>query len=133
METILIWIWRIWTYIWRVLVNFIELAVLFIIFSSAETKFETIAFSLLAMIYLTIRSSFAFLGYIKQKEIIGTVEMFNHLRKLLKEEIDSDELDAVKEEKKKWGYQNVKMWINLVFISIFYFIALFNLLRVTVF
>ena len=73
MEKIFTWAWRIWTYIWRVLVNFIELVVLFIVFSSAETKFETIVFSLLAMIYLTVRSSFAFLGYIKQKGLSGLV------------------------------------------------------------
>lgn len=131
------WTWAAWTYLWGVIVNLITLAVILVIFSNAETKFESIVFSLLTLIYLIIVSYFTTHGYLQTEQWHTDYGRFKYLRNLLKEQLSEEDREYEIQEydriKKMWRHNKVKFWINAVFNSVFHLITLINLLRVTIF
>lgn len=80
---------RVITYGWQVVENLITLVVLLIVLSSGYTKFESLALSILSLIYLIIIGGFAGLGYVKAGMAIQEINRFNYIRKLLNEKLSS--------------------------------------------
>ena len=115
------------SYLWTVLVNLITLGVVVAIYDAILSSFEIIVVSLLILIYLSVQSFTMSYGKITVETAFGLDEEFKRIRKLLKNEPTRDEIDGLKETKKKVGKEMVKTYINAAFIVIIYLITLVNL------
>lgn len=126
-------------YIWKIIINIITLIVVSAIFSAATTKFETIVFAILVLIYLNTAGFMAVwaLNHIEFSEAVNNE--FKDIKKLLgfksdgKGEDEEDYTEEYKEEMKKEkedAKRNmmIKFYINIGFQFIIYVIALYNLI-----
>jgi hypothetical protein len=115
-----------------VLVNLAALFVVFAIYDAIYGSFETIAVSMLVLIYVSIVALGAGLGQIKMQDTLFIHENFKRLRKLLNENQSEYELEAEAEDLKgateKMKTAQVKFFINAGFNFIIFVIAILNLL-----
>lgn len=119
------------SYIWTVFTNLIVLFVALTIFGSAYSSFETIVFSLLVLIYITLISFTGVYGQAKSKELFAMHGEFRRLRNLLKEKMGEDdeefETEEIKRAQDNAKRDEVKFYINAVFLFLIYIIVLWNL------
>jgi hypothetical protein len=115
-------------YTWAVVVNLITIVVIFSIYEKVTRGFETIAISILILIYLSLRSFVMLYGKTIIENAFALDAEFKHIRKLLKDEQSKNEKDEISEAKKNVDKATRKMYINVFFLSIMYLIAIFSLL-----
>jgi pheromone shutdown protein TraB len=114
-------------YAWTVIVNLITIGVVLAIYGKVSADFEVIVVSILILTYLSIQSFSMIYGKTITATAFGLDNEFKRLRKLLKDEPRNDELEEIKEAKKKVDNSMIKMYINAGFLFIIYLIALFHL------
>lgn len=119
------------SYTWTVVANLLALIVTIAIFDSTYSSFEIIVFSLLILIYINLLSFGWIYGQAKVKEVLMVHEEFKRIRKLLKENINEDDEDFEQEDlknaKEKARQNEIKFYINSVFMIIIYGIVLVSL------
>ncbi|MFA5799977.1 MAG: hypothetical protein WC840_03395 [Candidatus Peribacteraceae bacterium] len=117
-------------HIWAVLKNLITLLFVFALFDYASNPFETIVFASLLMIYLQIASFMTTWGKGTMEMTFATADEFIQIKRLLpnyKEELRKGDEENLKQAKEQTKYIHVRYWINAGFMSIFWIIALYNL------
>jgi len=114
-------------YAWTVIVNLITIGVVLAIYGKVSANFEVIVVSILILTYLSAQSFSMIYGKTIVATAFGLDNEFKRLRKLLKDEPRKDELEELKEAKKKVDNSMIKMYINAGFLFIIYLIALFHL------
>jgi hypothetical protein len=123
-------------YTWAVLRNLIVLGIAIAIFGKADSDYEKIVFSLLVMIYLSIDSFRLGLGMASAIALFSVSKELWDIKKLLKgTDISGTTLNPVfseeriAEEEKEIDKAWLKFYMEVAFISIIFFIALWNLLK----
>ncbi len=119
--------WRWFGYAWTIVINLITLAVLLGIYSNVYESFEIIVVSLLVFIYLSVNSFYVFYARTTVETNLSLFDEFARMRKLMKDEVNEYEVEAIQETKNKLKKSSVKLYINITFMGIAYLIALFNL------
>jgi hypothetical protein len=114
-------------YAWTVIANLIAMAVILYVFSNTGSGFETKVIAILVIIYLTVRGFEAGYSLATSNLAIGLDSEFKRMRGLLKSPADKYEIEAFQETKQKAEKAMIKMYINSIFMSIAYMIALWNL------
>ena len=66
-------------------------------------------------------------GKTNAEKIFFLYDQFKNIRNLLKEEIEEDEEQEIKQAKDKIKKVTVKIYINAFFLTIIYFIAIINI------
>jgi hypothetical protein len=123
-------------YAWAVLRNLIVLGIAIAIFLKADSDYEKIVFSLLVMIYLGIESFRLGVGIASATAFFFVSKELLDIKKLLKETDISDTAltsafseEKITKEEKEMNKAWIKFYIETGFISIIFFIALWNLLK----
>ena len=124
-------LWRWLSYGWAVVANLITLGVVLLVYGKINEGFETVAVSILILIYLSLQGFKMAYGQTVTTTAFGLYSSFGQVRKLLKDEPGKDEKEEVWAAKKKVGVATVKMYINAAFLVIIYLIALFHLIGTT--
>ena len=122
-------IWDIWAYIWRVTINFVTVIIVIAIFTSANSKFESLVITFLVLIYFSITSFYSHYCFITVERGFALYEEFARIRKLLNEGELEEAQEALEIEKKKFRTATIKFWINAFFAVILYLICIFNMFR----
>ncbi len=123
--------------VWGICVEILTLIVAIIILTSGNTRFESLVFSLLVLLYLTITSYFMAIGQGEIGKLKTDYSRFKYLRELLKEQISDEdkasEAAEYEQEAKKWKSLEIKGIVRGLWLSVLYLITIFNILRLTVF
>jgi hypothetical protein len=116
---------------WTALVGLVRLAVVVGVFSVATSRFETIVFALLILIYNSVESNFGIYRMFWLREAMDMEANFKKVRRLLKEDLPQDEREAMFEkeqrEGKDWSRQTTRSLIHYVFLFLTWAIALWEL------
>jgi hypothetical protein len=115
-------------YVWTIIVNLITIGIVFAIYSQVSGNLEIILFSILILIYLSIQSFMISYGNTTGSFLLYVNEEFGRIRKLLKNEPSKEEIEEVKEAKKKLGKEKIKGLINAISLAIVFLIVLFHLI-----
>lgn len=115
------------SYAWTIVVNLITIGVVLAIYDQVYENFETIAVSILILIYLSIQSFSMTYGHTITTAAFGLDTEFKRIRKLLKDEPNKIEKEGIEKAQKKVNEATIKMFINASFLLIIYLIALFQL------
>jgi len=115
-------------YAWLIVRNLLVILVVFGVFAKADTEFETIVIVGLLNILLTL-SGFMKIWGLTQYEFLGLLDSQRaDIKRLLNEELDENEQEAIKKRNKQIEDDQEKGLINGVFEYIIYLITLFALL-----
>lgn len=119
--------WHWFGYIWIVLINIFTIIVVLNIYDSIKTPFEKIVISLLILIYVFLQTFSMTQGKANAEKIFFMYDEFRKIRTLLKEDQDEYEQEEINYAKDKVKKMTVKIYINAVFLTIIYFIAILNI------
>ena len=119
--------WHWFGYLWNIFINIFIIFVILNIYSNITTPFEKIVVSLLILIYISLQTFSMVQGKINAEKIFFLYDQFKNIRNLLKEEIEEDEEQEIKQAKDKIKKVTVKIYINAFFLTIIYFIAIINI------
>ena len=116
------------SYIWLVVKDLFAFAIILAVFNSATTSFETLLFSLLVLIYLSVEGFFSSYGYKTAQTTMGLANELLQIKKLLKYQENEEEVE--KREKALVLFQKLDTCavIHSVFLLIFFLITLAKLL-----
>lgn len=114
--------------VWDIIVNLITIGVISGIYSSIYGDFETIVVSLLILIYLSLQSFSMLQGKTIAENAFALDGEFKRIRGLLNADPTDEEIEEVRNARRKFDKSMTKMYINAAFVFIMYLIALFNLL-----
>ncbi len=117
-------------YTWCVFKNLIVTLIYFAILGKAESPFQTIVISGLALVYMNVGASFLLLTWSGIERDIREFTRFLRLAKLLEDpEIASYE-ETFEEELNKINSAKVKFYIGLAFATIIFIVAVYKILNV---
>jgi hypothetical protein len=135
--------WRQWGdggyvgHVWEALTGLVRVAIVVGIFGAAQTKFETIVFAMLVMIYYAIYGASSGLVQIVQGVAFGADNQFKRMRRVLKEEIaavDREiEYEGEQELLKEAIRGKVRFWIRTAFFSVIWLVAIWKLVAAVFF
>lgn len=112
-------------YLWLIAINAITVLVLFAMFGHAETPFQTITFSVLAIIYGTVINVGVGLAQQSMHATRFNMGEFARIRTLL----NDNELNVmdILEYENMMGKANIQFFIAYVFTSCIWFVAVWNI------
>jgi len=123
------------SYVWAVILNLFILFIILAIFDEAYSSFETIVFSLLILIYLTLSQFITSYSIVKTREIIEWHTRFQSIKTLLGEKLSMEEMvekeweeEDISKTKNNLSKAQIKLLIGSIFNFIIFVIVLFNLL-----
>lgn len=116
------------SYIWLVIKDLIALGIIIGIFSFASNFFETITFSLLILIYLSVEGFFSSYGYKTMQMTLALVNEMLQIKKLLKYQETEEEKEKLEKAAEMFNKLEAHVHIHSIFLFIFFLIALWNLL-----
>jgi hypothetical protein len=112
---------------WTVVKNLVGLVVVLAILNVASSRFETLALSLLVLIYLRVLLFAHGLGIAHGKSMLALDAEFRRLRALVNDEPSQDENDVLKTANEQMWTQSVDSAITAGFSSIVFAIVLWYL------
>lgn len=114
--------------IWLVITDLFVLAIIIGLFNFASSSFETVIFSLLILIYLSVEGFFSSYGYKTMQTTFALANELLQIKKLLKYQ----EIDIEKEKQDKameeFNKLETRVQIHSIFLLLFFLITLWNLL-----
>ncbi|HRH23649.1 MAG TPA: hypothetical protein PK295_03390 [Candidatus Magasanikbacteria bacterium] len=139
---------KIGTYLWRIVINIITLAVIIMIYSSIYDSDITIIISILIIIYLSIVSGVASLAWMHIEKSLIDYNRYKNITKMINKTSDEktdfpsmsevidqtfnnpkeEEDQELKEAQEFIKNNKIKFYINMGFNSIFYIIAVVKLI-----
>jgi hypothetical protein len=121
-----------WGHAWEVLVGLFRVGLTLAILHAASTKFETISFALLILIYYAIYRSYSGSNQLHNSRVLTSDLNFRRIRQLLKEKSDSDDVDAEHELRQETqttaSRESVRHLIRSVFYGVIWLIAIGGLI-----
>jgi len=116
------------SYIWLIVKDLLAFGIILAVFNSATTSFETILFSLLILIYLSVEGFFYSYGYKTAQTTMSLANELLQIKKLLK--YQESEAEIENREKALVLYQKLDthVVIHSIFIFVFFLITLWGLL-----
>lgn len=129
---------KILRYVWLIGINLLQLAIILWIYRYIYSWFETIAISLLILIYISIDSYIITNWYLESTKLIWFIEEFIALRIILKDpkllqDYDNEKDiydDKLEEPKKVLNNISPRFYVGAIFNFIFYIICIVNILKV---
>ena len=113
---------------WEALKGIVRVVIVVAIFAAAQSKFETIVFAMLVMIYSTTYGSAAEESLGLQFLLVELRKEFKRLRRFLKEEVRDDdrwyEYLSEQELVKDHNREGVRFWIRTAFFWVLWLIAI---------
>jgi len=117
---------KIASYIWRVLINLIQIGVILAILNSNYSPYEHLVITALVLIYISIVSFYSFYGITNYENLLfGAKQTVLIINKLVKNK-EEEELSDFSAEQEKLDTALIKFWINAGFIYIIYLACLYN-------
>jgi hypothetical protein len=124
-------------HVWEALTGIVRVAIVVGIFVAAQTKFETIVFAMLVMIYYAIYGASS--GYLQiiQGVAFGVDNQFKRIRRALKVEIPAVdreiEYEGEQELLKEASRGKVRFWIRAAFFYVIWLVAIWKLVAAVFF
>lgn len=117
------------SYIWLTVKDLFSVLVILGIFSIASNQFESVVFSLLVLIYLSVEGFFSSYGYKTMQVNIALFNEFLQVKKLLKYE--ENEAEKGKADKIQEAYSRLETHIQIhsIFLLLLFLIALGNIIK----
>lgn len=115
------------SYIWLVTKDVFALFIIFGVLSSASIAFETILFSLLVLIYISIEGFFSSYGYKNMQVVFGLSNELLQIKQLLKYQENSEEKEKREKALELFHKLETHVMIHSLFLLLFFLIVLWNL------
>lgn len=116
------------SYIWLVIKDLFALVIIVGVFNFASSSFETIIFSLLILIYLSVEGFFSSYGYKTMQTTFALANELLQIKQLLK--YQESDIEKEKREKAVEAFNKLEMYVQVhsIFLLLFFLIALWKLL-----